>query len=346
MMVRDRVLKIIFTPLLGIIISFVSGVVTYNKYSTPELIAALLYFVFVSFSIWKGCQWIHLKVRKFYSVNQSPFSKIASVCAISGLYGVVISGMLCFIWFRISREEFSWTKTIQFVAFSVLAVIVFTVLYEVLYLTKEREEDTEKVEQLDHELTLAGVMALRNKLDPHFIFNSLTALSYLISSDPSKADQFNHKLAEVYKYFLVNKDKEFIELEKEVSFVRDYFFLLSVRYEHKLQLDLDASADEVKNFLIIPYTSQVLIENAIRNNEFSHDRPLAIYISIAYGCMVASNTRTKKKLEKESSGIDLKNLDAQYRLLAKTNIEIKETEDQFIVKVPLLTVKETKLSSV
>lgn len=345
MMIRDKILKLVFIPLLGILISFVSGVITYSKYSIPELIAALLYFVFVSFSIWRGSQWIHLKVRKFYAVDQSPFSRIASVCAVSGLYGTAVSGMLSFIWFRISREEFSWTKIIELVAFSVLAIIVFTVLYEVLYLTKEREEDTEKVEQLDYELTRAGVMALRNKLDPHFIFNSLTALSYLISNDPSKADQFNRKLAEVYKYFLINKEKEFIPLEKEIDFVNDYSFLLSIRYDHKLLSHLHVNED-VKEFLIIPYTSQILIENAIKHNEFSHDHPLTIYISIKDGCLIVSNTKNKKKSERENTKTGLKNLDTQYRLLAKTTIEVKETEDQFTVRVPLQPVVKKEMSSV
>ena len=317
MMVRDRVFKIVFVPLLGVVISFVSGVITYSKYSIPELIAVLLYFTFVSFSIWRGCQWIHLKVRKFYAVDQSPFSKIAFVCVVSGIYGTAISGILCLIWFRISREEFSWTKTLELVAFSVLAVIVFTVLYEVLYLSKEREQDTEKVEQLDYELTRAGVMALRNKLDPHFIFNSLTALSYLISSDPLKADEFNRKLAEVYKYFLLNKEKEFIALEKEIDFVKDYFFLLSIRYDHKMQLHLNISDLDLNQFLVVPYTLQILVENAIKHNDFSETHPLLVHISITNNCLVVTNPKCKKKFQRESTKIGLKNLGAQYLMLAK-----------------------------
>jgi two-component system, LytTR family, sensor kinase len=335
MKIRDRLLKLLFIPLLGIVISYVSGVITYSKYSIPELFGCLLYFVFVSFCIWKGCQWIHLKVRKLYSVNQSLFSKIASVCTVSGLYGTAISGILCFIWFRISKEEFSWTKTMQLVSFSVLAVIIFTVLYEVLYLTKEREEDTEKVEQLDYELTKAEAMSLRNKLDPHFIFNSLTALSYLISNDPLKADQFNRKLAEVYKYFLINREKEFITLEKEIHFVEDYFFLLSIRHDYKLQLMLDITEADAKQFLVIPYTLQILIENAIKHNEFNREHPLSINISIADRFLIVTNTKARKKLQRESTGNGLNNLGIQYRLLTRSNIEITDAEEKFTVKLPL-----------
>ena len=341
MMVRDRVFKIVFVPLLGVVISFVSGVITYSRYSIPELIAVLLYFTFVSFSIWRGCQWIHLKVRKFYAVDQSPFSKIAFVCVVSGIYGTAISGILCLIWFRIFREEFSWTKTLELVAFSVLAVIVFTVLYEVLYLSKEREQDTEKVEQLDYELTRAGVMALRNKLDPHFIFNSLTALSYLISSDPLKADEFNRKLAEVYKYFLLNKEKEFIALEKEIDFVKDYFFLLSIRYDHKMQVHLNISDLDLNQFLVVPYTVQILVENAIKHNEFSYEHPLNIFISTKDEFLIVQNTGKQKQLVSGTTKVGLKNLGAQYRLLVKKAIIIEETENNFIVKLPLIKKEET-----
>ena len=167
-MIKDKLLRLVLTPALGVIISYVSGIITYSRYSTLEIIGALAYFIFVSFAIWKGCSWIHLKVRQFYPVDQNPFLKIASVCMISGLYGIAISGMLGLTWMRFSRETFSWTPLIELTLFSFLAVIVLTLVYEIVYLSKERERDTEMVEQLDLELNRAELMALRNELDPHF----------------------------------------------------------------------------------------------------------------------------------------------------------------------------------
>ena len=82
-----------------------------------------------------------------------------------------------FIWIFISHEKFSWPPVLRFCLFSVLAVMVFTLVYEIMYLTKEREIDNEIVDQLDNELTHAEINALRNELDPHFIFNSLNTLS-------------------------------------------------------------------------------------------------------------------------------------------------------------------------
>src|SRR5688572_2280902 len=105
-MIKDKLLKLVFTPLLGILISYVSGIITYNKYSGLELAGSFFYFVFVSFCIWRGCQWIHLRVRRLYTINQNAFLKIAYVCMISGIYGIAIAGLLGLTWFRISREIF------------------------------------------------------------------------------------------------------------------------------------------------------------------------------------------------------------------------------------------------
>ena len=343
-MIKDKLLRIVFTPLLGIVISYVSGVITYSRYSPLELAGALLYFVFVSFCIWKGCQWIHLRMRQFYTIGQNPFSKIASVCAISSLYGTAISGMFCLTWMRISREEFSWSTVAEFIIFSVLAVIVFTLIYEVLYLSKERERDTEIVVQLDQELTKAEMMALRNELDPHFIFNSLTALSYLISNDSVKADQFNRELAEVYKYFLINKEKEFISLEKEIDFITSYFFLLTIRHDNKLKLHLDLDTTITNQFIIIPCALQILIENAIKHNEFSYEHPLNIFISIKDEFLIVQNTGKQKQLVPGTTKVGLKNLGAQYRLLVKKTIIVEEAENNFIVKLPLIKTEEHSLN--
>jgi sensor histidine kinase YesM len=335
-MIRDKLFKASFIPLLGIVISYVSGIITYTRYSTVEIVLSNLYFVFVSFCIWSGCQWVHVRMRRFYRVDQNPFSKIISVCIISGIYGIAVSGMLCLIWLRISREEFHWNNVTQLLLFSLLAVIVFTLIYEILYLSKEREKDSEIVVQLDKDLTKAGIMALRNELDPHFIFNSLTALSYLISNDSEKANVFNRKLAEVYKYFLINKEKEIISLEKELEFIKSYFFILNIRHDDKLKLNINFDGKDTSQFYIIPCALQILAENAIKHNEFTFEHPLHVDISIQEDYLVVENSGKHKQAIMGTTKIGLKNLEAEYHLLVKKAIQIETSGNKFIVKLPLL----------
>jgi LytS/YehU family sensor histidine kinase len=179
-------------------------------------------------------------------------------------------------------------------------------------------------------------MALRNELDPHFIFNSLTALSYLISNDSEKANVFNRKLAEVYKYFLINKEKEIISLEKELEFIKSYFFILNIRHDDKLKLNINFDGKDTSQFYIIPCALQILAENAIKHNEFTFEHPLHVEISIQADYLVVQNSGKHKQAITGTPKIGLKNLEAEYHLLVKKAIQIETSGNKFIVKLPLL----------
>ncbi len=329
-------MRLLFIPLLGIGIAYLSGIITHSKYTTPGIAGAYLYFVFTSYCIWAGCQWIHVKLRNLYTINQKPFSKLLSISIISGLYGSAIAGIMCMLWMRFSGEEFRWASINKFILSSVLAVIVFTLVYEILYLSKEREIDNKIVDQLDHELTQAEMIALRNELDPHFIFNSLNTLSQLIAHEPVKASMFNRKLAEVYKYFLINKTKELVKLENEIEFIKSYFFLLQIRHDNKLQLFIDLDETNLPDISIVPCAMQILVENSIKHNQFTNEYPLYINIFIENNYIVVRNSIMARGSPAESTRIGLRNLNAQYLILAKQHILSEKTENSFIVKLPVI----------
>ena len=335
-MIKDLLLKIIFIPILGIGLPLISGIVDYKKYSPFELISANLFFILTSFFIWKGCNWIHIKLRPLYRPISNPFSKIAAVCSVSALYGACTGGLSSLIWLKISREPFSWMSVYKFIAACVAAVILFTLIYEILFLSKERELDTKIVDQLDKELSQAELQVLTNEMDPHFIFNSLNTLNHLILNQPRQAHLFNNKLAQVYKYFLINKNKELISLQDELEFIEDYFFLLQIRHDNKLQLQttLDDKSNEV---MIPPCSIQILVENAIKHNEFSESNPLLIKVSVNEHYLQVSNNIKPKLYAVNSTGIGLKNLSSRYKILFRKDITISTSHENFIVKLPLIT---------
>lgn len=337
-MIKDLFLKMIFIPLLGISLPLISGIVTYNRYSAVELIAANSFFILTSFFIWKGCNWIHIKLRPLYRPIPNPFSKIAAVCLVSALYGACTGGLSSLIWLKMSRESFSWPgpDIYKFLAACVAAVIIFTLVYEILFLSKERELDTKIVDQLDKELSQAELQVLTNEMDPHFLFNSLNTLNHLILNEPEQAHLFNNRLAQVYKYFLINKNKELIPLEDELEFIESYFFLLQIRHDNKLQLQTTLDEKSAK-VMIPPCSLQILVENAIKHNEFTAANPLLIKISVNDHYLQVSNNIKPKLYAVNSTGIGLRNLSARYKLLFKKDITIATTRENFIVKLPLIT---------
>ncbi|HMR92425.1 MAG TPA: histidine kinase [Chitinophagaceae bacterium] len=334
-MIKDLMLKLVFIPLLGIALPYISGIVTYSLYSATELLIANLYFILTSFSIWTGCNWVHTRLRPLYKPLSQPFSKIITVCTVSVLYTLCIGSLLVFIWFVLSRDTFTWSAQFRFLSVCCAAVIIFTLVYEVLYLSKEREIDTRVVDQLDRERSYAELQALTNEMDPHFLFNSLNTLNYLIRENAEQAYIFNNRLAQVYKYFLINKNKELIPLQQELDFIADYFYLLQIRHDDKLRMQVLPQADPAE-IRIPPCAIQVLIENAIKHNEFSEQAPLLITITIKKGYLEVANNVRAKTTALPSTGIGLTNLRSRYRIILKEDIHIEVTPDLFTVKLPLV----------
>ena len=241
------------------------------------------------------------------------------------------------IWFRISKEIFIWSKFFAFIAFTVMAVLIFTLIYEILFLNKERELDTKIVEELDKERMEAELDVLNNELDPHFIFNSLNTLNHLIITSPDTAYVFNSRLAQVYKYVLMNKNKELVSLFKELEFIESYFFLLQIRYENKLIFEFDAKDAEIRKIMMPPCSLQTVVENAIKHNEFSVEDPLKIKLSLNGEYLKVSNNKKPKPYLVDSTSTGLRNLSSRYMLVCNRNIVIENKEFHFLVKLPLIS---------
>ena len=122
-MIKDKFLRLLFIPLLGILIPFFSGIISYTSYSIPELIAINLYYILLSYCIWVGASWIHRRMRFIFKTFQNPIIKVFSVSLIGGLFGAALSGIFSIAWYKISRENFSWPPVFKCIAFSSFAVV-------------------------------------------------------------------------------------------------------------------------------------------------------------------------------------------------------------------------------
>lgn len=334
-MIKDARLRLIFIPLLGICLPVISGCMTYSLYEVHELIIANLFFILTSLLIWTGSNWMHGHIRTLYRPSSNPFSKIVTVCFAEGLYGAGIGGLAAFSWLKFSREEFQWLSVYKFMAVCVLAVIVFTLVYEILFLSKERELDNRIVLQLDRERSQAELQALTNELDPHFIFNSLNTLNHLIIHNPEQAHLFNNRLAQVYKYFLINRVRELISLKDELEFIDNYFYLLQIRHDGKLKLQKDIE-EEDHSIMIPPCALQILMENAIKHNEFSDANPLHIRIALNGHYLKMINNVKPKPYSVNSTGIGLRNLSSRYKIICQKDIIVETTRESYTVKLPLI----------
>jgi hypothetical protein len=334
-MTRDTYLRILFIPVLGVSLPVISGLITYRNYTVLQLAAANTFFILTSLTIWAGSHWMHKRFRLLFSSNTNPFIKLITVCTSSALYGSSIGAFSFLVWLKVSGEAFNRNNAWKFIALCIIVVIVFTLIYEILFLSKEREIDTKLVNDMGRELSQAELLALSNQMDPHFVFNSLNAMNHLILSNPMQAHLFNSNLAQVFKYFLLNKTRELIPLADEITFINNYFFLLEIRYEKKLRLTL-ALGDNHHSILIPPCALQILIENAIKHNEFSMENPLDIKIMMNGHYLKVSNNLRPKPYSVNSTNIGLKNLSSRFKLICHKDIVIEKNKESFTVKLPII----------
>lgn len=176
---------------------------------------------------------------------------------------------------------------------------------------------------------------LKSQVNPHFLFNSLNTLSSLVNTEVRKAEQFIGKLSLIYRYVLENSTKPNVPLSEEIEFIKDYYHLHQIRNEGKIRLEINIKSEEY-SFKILPISLQLLIENAIKHNMATAEKPLRIHIYIEEWYIAVQNNIQKMATQIDSTKIGLKNLNERIRMVMGKEIIISETENKFIVKVPLM----------
>ena len=190
-------------------------------------------------------------------------------------------------------------------------------------------------EELKREGLSAEFETLKSQINPHFLFNSLNTLTSLIEENPKTATDFVQKLASVYRYVLAQKDKELVTLKDELQFVQSYIYLNQIRFGKNLQTIVNIESEYLEK-KIVTLSLQMLIENAIKHNVISEQKPLTIEIGIENEKVFLSNNLQRKQVMNDSNGIGLNNIVHRYSLLSKTEVDIMDNNVIFKVSLPLL----------
>ena len=192
-----------------------------------------------------------------------------------------------------------------------------------------------KAAALEKEKALVMYESLKQHLNPHFLFNSLTSLSSLIRFDQKHAVDFLDGLSKIYRYILKSRDREIVPLAEEVKFVETFIHLQKTRFENGLEVNIKIP-EAYYNYKIAPVTLQNLIENAIKHNIIDVDAPLVIDIYTEDEYLVTRNNLQKKNFVETSNKQGLVNLKSLYNYLSAKPIVIEENEQYFFVKIPLI----------
>lgn len=217
-----------------------------------------------------------------------------------------------------------------------LVVVLLNVLHLSEYLFQKWHENATRAANLEKEKSQVQFDNLKNQLNPHFLFNSLTSLDSLIQDNPDLARQFLQQLSKVFRYVLQHKDKGLVPLYIELDFIKNYVFLLKTRFENTLEIDFQISEVSLDK-KITPVTLQILIENALKHNIVSADRPLKIRICSDENYLKVENNLQLKKQVETSNRQGLQNLKNLYSFLTDSPFEAIEHNGKFVAYVPLIS---------
>jgi sensor histidine kinase YesM len=330
---RKRILSELFETLvlaaLGILMT-VSGLTCRDCIdNTFEFWVIASFTALMWVALWKGNSALTNYISKKISWIEFPLRRltIGFICTIAYTLGVMyLLGAIYYFSFDINLTSGAWYSVI-------ITLIISLFLHGRAFLINWKQSAV-IAEQLKKENIAARYESLKNQVNPHFLFNSLNALTNLVYEDQDKAVKFIKQLSEVYRYVLDTREKEIVPLSAELDFLKSYIFLQQIRFGDKLQIEMEV---DVNNKFIAPLALQMLIENAIKHNVVSEADPLYVNILIQDDYLVISNNvQRKRSLGETSSGIGLENIRKRYEFLSARPVVVSEDAKKFNVKVPLI----------
>ena len=338
---NDNVIRLIGIPLFGISIPNLTGLFGSLSYSDSIYWLGYLYFIGLAALIWQGNRYLLFRTRSRFTWFDRPVEKLILLFLNNIFYTSPLTVAWLCVWYQWAGfETIKWDTILVVTLVNVICVLFVTHVYETVFMMKEQENEQVKNAELLRAKAEAELSALKNQIDPHFMFNSLNTLSYLITTDVSKASMFTENLAEVYRYILSQKDQSLVILEDELNFTKKYTDLLHLRFGDALHIRKSFNGTTEKSFLIPPTSVFVAFENAVKHNELSEQMPLRIEMEVRDGNLFIINPIQNRKSIHHPSKIGLKNLEDRFQIVTGKGITAEQKKNNFVVSFPLIPIDQ------
>jgi two-component system, LytTR family, sensor kinase len=307
-----------------------------------------LVFLLLTFGVWESNRlWDnYLQTKNFKTI----WTRIATIFG-----GSIVMTTLITLTIGLSAAYFTMPfnvptlllpmKLLMMFAFRInLFLNVLNVIYWYVNQLEKTQIEAEKFKKIS---TQAQLQAVRNQVNPHFLFNNLSVLTALIPLDTNASVEFVRQFSKVYRYVLKSHEKELMELDTELDFIDSYLYLLKKRFGESLKISIQVE-EEVRQYYIVPMALQMLVENAVKHNVVSKNRPLQIniYTENDQLLIVQNNLQRKEVNDLESTKFGLANISQRYDFLSHKPIIIQENEAYFTVKLPIIKLNLVKKKTV
>ena len=322
---------------------FVIGNTLYDGFSFESIDEFLLSFVFYqlySFLLGYSNYYYFAYLEKLNWTKEEWIKRIiigivgSVILTMLGLF--ILNGLQYIVYRAVSWTDFLQSQRWNQYSFGLWITMTIVIIFHFVYFYNRYQQNKVKEQKVIAGTANARFDALKNQLDPHFLFNSLNVLTSLIEENPENAQKFTTALSKVYRYVLEQKNKDLVTVDEELDFARTYMSLLKMRFEDSIVFDIPDKAKDPES-KVVPLSLQLLLENAVKHNMVTSNKPLNIQIYEDGGMLVVKNNLQLKPVVKKSSGVGLENIKQRYELLTSKKIAITETAESFAIAIPMLT---------
>lgn len=218
----------------------------------------------------------------------------------------------------------------------IFSMLIYLVNYSVS-LFEERERILLENERLLRENLQAKFETLRQQVNPHFLFNSLSTLKTMMNTNVAEAEEYLMHLSSVFRYSLQTNDREKVPLREELSVLEAYCSMLKSRFGENILFDIHIDKQHL-NLFIPPFTLQIVVENCIKHNIVSSEKPLWIKVHSIGDMQILISNKLQPKISVEGSlKVGLANIEKRYQDLSRQHISVVRNNETFDVVIPLIS---------
>jgi sensor histidine kinase YesM len=336
---RFTVWHLVIPIIIGIIITLIAY--PQGFLSVKFMFFLIIYSLALGIPSMKGFEYIEWKLEQHISWLKRPNLRFILTALLEIIIGILVLtavNFLIFIVIQRQQIDILYSKTFEGLKYLIIFTIIGVILINFSHFFKSWKQAAVNEEKLKREKLAIEYEALKNQVNPHFLFNSLTALSSLVYKDQDKAVIFIREFSNVFRYVLECREKEVVDYVTEKKLLESISYLYHIRYEDSLQININLP--DASDKFIIPMALQMLLENAIKHNVIAADRPLVVEIREEEDYVVVRNNLQPKKTEIISSKIGLENIKSRYKYLSPKDVLVDISNEEFVVKIPVLRTKD------
>jgi len=332
----DKWVLIIGIPIVAIFASSVFILAGWSVVIKPFL---QIFFGFLSTAlIWFGCRFIVKYLWNKYPWHQFPVKHLIYEIVAVIIYLLFIGILSLIVEQRITDYQTTNQQMVFSITFTFLITFLIVAVHEGWFFFIQWKNSRVKSEMLEKENMQARFETLKNQVNPHFLFNSLNTLMTYIDNN-EKATEFVQNLSDFFRSVLTTRDEEVVRLDEELEILKKYVFIQKSRFGSNLKVNFNIDLQKNETYYLPPLSLQMLLENAIKHNVISKEKPLFVDIFIEDDYINIKNNLQRKK-NPDSTKIGLTNIKNRYKYLSQKEIRIIETDNVFLVSVPLLNVRK------